>query len=320
MHILIGPNNFDLQNIAATLAAGYPDVTVATCDSREQISEAIANADVYFGWLSRENFLAAKKLRWIQSMSTGVDGFVRIPELRDSDVILTNARGVHAACLAEQTFAMIFGFTRGMKAFLEHQQRHQWAGRDVRNGLVELTGSTMGIVGYGTVGHAIADRARAFGMHVVAVDILPEVKPDHGISVNGKSELDELLSQSDYVVITVPYTEQTRLMIGAEQLALMKRSAILVVISRGGLIDETALANALTTGQLKAAALDVFETEPLPADSPLWDIDNLIIVPHAAGGSQFEAAAIRAIFLENMDRFIRGDFPLRNEVGKHRGY
>ena len=109
-------------------------------------------------------------------------------------------------------------------------------------------------------------------------------------------------------------------MIGKEQIARMKPTAILVAISRGRIIDEDALVHALTTGRLKAAALDVFATEPLPEDSPLWDIDNLIITPHAAGGSQYEAAAVRAIFLENVDRFVRGDFPLRNEVGKQRGY
>ncbi len=109
-------------------------------------------------------------------------------------------------------------------------------------------------------------------------------------------------------------------MMGAAQLAMMKPSAILVGISRGGIIDETALVDALTSGKLAAAALDVFETEPLPKDSPLWDIPNLIVVPHAAGGSQYEAAAIRGIFRENIERFVRGDFPLRNEVSKQRGY
>ena len=320
MHILIGPNNHDLQQIIPELNRRHPDVTITTCDDRSRLSSEIADADVYFGWLSREDFLAAKHLRWIQSPSTGVDGFVRFPELRDSDVILTNARGVHAACLAEHAFAMIFGFTRGMKALLEHQQRHQWATRELRNGLVELTGSTMGIVGFGTVGHAIAERARAFGMRVIAVDILPAEKPDQGTQVGGEGDLDALLRESDYVVITVPYTERTRGMIGAAQLAQMKPSAILVGVSRGGIIDEAALVDALTTGRLAAAALDVFDREPLPEDSPLWDIDNLIVTPHAAGGSQFEAPAIRAIFLENVDRFVRGDLPLRNQVGKQRGF
>ncbi len=207
-----------------------------------------------------------------------------------------------------------------MKAFLEHQQRHEWAGREIRDSLVELMGSTMGIVGYGTVGHAIAERARAFGMRVLAVDVFPTDKPDQGLQVFGIEDLNTVLAESDYVVITVPLTSQTRGMMGAAQLAMMKPSAILVGISRGGIIDETALVDALTSGKLAAAALDVFETEPLPKDSPLWDIPNLIVVPHAAGGSQYEAAAIRGIFRENIERFVRGDFPLRNEVSKQRGY
>ncbi len=320
MHIVIGPNSHDLDLVIPELQARHPDLTFTVAKDRAQLPEQLADAEIYVGWLSRDEFLAAKKLRWIQSPSTGVDSFLRIPELRESDVILTNARGVHAAPLAEQAFAMIFGFTRGMKVFLEHQQRHEWAGRDARDGLVELTGSTMGIVGYGTVGRATAERALAFGMEVLAVDVLPGEKADRGIQVGGLDELDELLRQSDYVVVTVPLTEQTRGMIGAEQIALMKPTAMLVGISRGGIIDEDALVEALTSGKLACAALDVFETEPLPADSPLWDIDNLIVLPHAAGGTQFEAASLRAIFAENVDRFVRGDFPLRNEVGKLRGY
>lgn len=320
MHIVIGPNNFNMEQVIPAIQARYPEVTFDICKDRECVDRAIVNADAYCGWITREMFLAGKKLRWIQSLSTGVDTFLRIQELKDSDVILTNARGVHAACLAEQTFAMIFGFTRGMKAFLEHQQRHEWAGREIRDSLVELMGSTMGIVGYGTVGHAIAERARAFGMRVLAVDVFPTDKPDQGLQVFGIEDLNTVLAESDYVVITVPSTSQTRGMMGAAQLAMMKPSAILVGISRGGIIDETALVDALTSGKLAAAALDVFETEPLPKDSPLWDIPNLIVVPHAAGGSQYEAAAIRGIFRENIERFVRGDFPLRNEVSKQRGY
>jgi phosphoglycerate dehydrogenase-like enzyme len=320
MHILIGPNHHNLEQVIPELKARHPNLTFTVAKDRAHLVEQLADAEAYIGWLSRDEFLAARKLRWIQSPSTGVDSFLRIPELRDSGVILTNARGVHAAPLAEQTFAMIFGFTRGMKVFLEHQQRHEWAGRDARDGLVELTGSTMGIVGYGTVGQAIAERALAFGMQVLAVDVLPGEKADRGVQVGGLGELDELLERSDYVVITVPLTEQTRGMIGAEQVALMKPSTMLIGISRGGIIQEDALAEALTSGKLACAALDVFETEPLPADSPLWDMENLIVLPHAAGGTQYEAASLRAIFAENVDRFVRGDFPLRNEVGKLRGF
>ncbi len=320
MHILIGPNTFDMQQVIPEIRAHHPDVSFTVCSDRDCVDREIAQADAMCGWLTREAFLSAKKLRWVQSLSTGVDTFLRIPELKESSVILTNARGVHAVCLAEQTFAMIFSFSRGMKAFLEHQQRHEWAGRKLRDSLVELTGSTLGIVGYGTVGHAIAERARAFGMRILAVDVYPSDKPDQGLQVFGIGDLSRALGESDYVVVTLPLTAETRGMIGAEQLALLKPTAILVGISRGGIIDEAALIEALTSGRLAAAALDVFETEPLPKDSPLWDVPNLIVLPHAAGGSQYEAPAIRGIFKENIERFVRGDFPLRNEVSKQRGY
>jgi phosphoglycerate dehydrogenase-like enzyme len=136
----------------------------------------------------------------------------------------------------------------------------------------------------------------------------------------GFGRLGDLLRESDYVVVTVPRTPQTLGMIGAEQLALMKPSAILVGISRGGIIDQRALAQALREKRLAAAALDVFETEPLPADSELWDMENLLITPHVAGGTQFETQYILDIFRENLERFMRGDLPLRNQIDKQRGF
>lgn len=320
MRILVGPNSFGLEQVISDLHADYPDVDFDFCEDRKCLKDAIAEAEVYFGWLDRETFLAAKQLKWIQSPSTGIDGFLSISELRESDVLLTSARGTHAACLAEHALAMIFAFTRGIVAFIHHQQNHQWASRNLRNALVELTDSTVGIVGFGTVGQALAKRVEPFNARVLAVDIFPGEKPDTVAQLDGIEGLDGLLMASDYVVITVPYTEDTKGMIGAEQLALMKPSAILVGISRGGVIDEAALVKALEERTIAAAALDVFEQEPLPEDSPLWDVDNLLITPHAAGGSQFEFDAIRSIFKENVTRYIAGDFPLRNQIDKQQGF
>jgi phosphoglycerate dehydrogenase-like enzyme len=215
---------------------------------------------------------------------------------------------------------MILAFTRGIRAFIHHQDQHSWSNRQVRGSLVELTNSTLGIVGFGSVGRALAKRAQAFGMRILAVDVYPTGKPEYVERLTGTDGLPELLSDSDYVVTTVPLVAATRHMIGAAEIARMKPTAILVGISRGGVIDEDALVEALQTGRLKAAALDVFEAEPLPADSPLWDIDNLLITPHAAGGSQYEAAHVREIFLENVDRFLAEDFPLRNQIDKIQGF
>jgi len=184
----------------------------------------------------------------------------------------------------------------------------------------ELTGSTMGIVGLGNVGRAIAHRAAAFEMRVVAVDVTPGPPPAGVERVAGLDGLGALLAESDYVVVTVPWTRETSGMIGAAEIARMKPGAMLVGISRGGIIDEGALVAALRAGRLAAAALDVTSTEPLPNDSPLWDVPNLLITPHVAGGTQFEASHILEIFAENLGRFIRGESPLRNQVDKARGF
>lgn len=215
---------------------------------------------------------------------------------------------------------MILAFTRGIRDAVLYQQQHEWAGRAIRTKLVELTGSTMGIVGLGSVGCALAERARAFGMRVLAVDLYSDRKPDCVDELSHVDRLNELLRASDYVVVTVPYTAHTEGMIGAEELALMKPSAMLVGISRGGIIDQDALAKALREGRLAAAALDVTRPEPMPADSELWDVENLLIMPHVAGGTQFEGQYVLEIFAENLGRFLRGDLPLRNQVDKERGF
>ncbi|MBN1580401.1 MAG: D-2-hydroxyacid dehydrogenase, partial [Anaerolineae bacterium] len=181
-------------------------------------------------------------------------------------------------------------------------------------------GSTMGIVGFGAVGRALAARAQAFEMRIIALDLYPTNKPDTVSELWGLDRLEDLLRESDYVVVTVPYTPQTQGMLGAEQLALMKPGAMLVGISRGGIIDQAALAQMLRDGRLAAAALDVFKPEPLPADSELWDLDNLLMTPHIAGGTQFEGRYILDIFRENLKRFLDGDLPLRNQVNKQLGF
>jgi len=319
MHVLVGTDRYKLDTLIPELSQKYPDVTFDLCVNRENLIHKIAEAEVFIGWLNRKEFLAAKKLRWIQSPSTGADSFVSIPELRDGDVILTNARGTHGAPLAEHAFAMILTFTRGMKTYIEAQAEKHWDST-VRAGLVELTGSTMGIVGFGVVGQAVAERAQAFGLHILAVDRYPGLQPAYVKSLEPVEGLDKLLRESDYVVVTLPYTPENDNLIGAAQLSLLKPSALLVGVSRGGVIDEQALLEVLREKRIAGAALDVVRQEPMPADNPLWDLDNLLITPHAAGGSQLEGPRIRAIFVDNVRRYIDKEFPLRNEVNKKLGY
>ena len=320
MKVLIGASLMGLEKAIPDLKAKYPDVEFVSCDQREDLPVMIADADVYMGWLNRDTFLAAKKLRWLQSPSSGVNNFLAIPELVASDVILTSARGTHSACLADSVFGMILAFTRSIKDFVLKQQKHEWAMREFRPQMVELTGSTMGIIGLGTVGLATAQRAVAFGMRVIAVDMLPVSKPDTVDELWGLDRLHDLLNVSDYVVVTVPYTAETDGMIGAAEIAQMKPGALLVAISRGRIIDEDALIAALKSGHLSAAAMDVFAQEPLRPDSELWDMPNVLITPHAAGGTQFERQYVLDIFYENLGRFLRGERPLRNQVDKYRGF
>jgi len=320
MKVLIGPNGMGLEQGLPDLRATFDEVTFEHCADRGELAEAIADADIYVGWLDGSIFAQAERLRWIQSPSSGVNHYLAIPELVESDVLLTSASGTHAACLAESTLGMILAFTRGIRDAVSYQQKHEWAGRAIRAKLVELTGSTLGIVGLGHVGCALAERAQAFGMHVVAVDLYAELKPACVDELSHVDHLEALLRASDYVVVTVPYTAETEGMIGAEELALMKPSAMIVGISRGGIIDQEALAEALREGRVAVAALDVTRPEPLPADSDLWDVENLLIMPHVAGGTQFEGQHVLEILTENLERFLRGDLPLRNQVDKARGF
>jgi phosphoglycerate dehydrogenase-like enzyme len=320
MKVLVGYNPMGLETAIPEFEGKYPEFKFVHCAKREDTFDLIADADIYVGWLNKEVFLAAKKLKWVQSPSSGINYYLAIPEFVASDVLLTSARGTHGACLAESVMGMILAFTRGIKDAILSQQEHAWAIRQIRPKLVELTGSTMGIVGLGTVGRATAKRAQAFDMRVIAVDLYPTNKPDGVAELWGLDRLDDLLRESDYVVVTVPYTPQTQGMLGSEQIALMKPGAMLVGISRGGIVDQEALAEALREKRLSAAAFDVFKPEPLPSDSELWDLENMLITPHCAGGTQFERQHILDILDENLGRFLHGDLPLRNQIDKQQGF
>jgi phosphoglycerate dehydrogenase-like enzyme len=320
MKVLIGGNPMGLEKAIPDLSKKYPQVEFEYYPSRDIPHDVFATADVYVGWLNRDLYLAGKNLKWIQSPSSGVNYYTAIPELVASDVLLTSASGTHGACLAESVFGMIFAFTRHIKDFPAKQKAHEWSLPQYRPTMCELTGSTMGIIGFGRVGRAVAKRAVAFDMKVVAVDMFPGSKPDDVEAVWGLDKLNDLLAKSDYVVVTVPFTPETDNMLDTAQIALMKPTAMLIGISRGHIINEKALIAALKNKTIAYAALDVFDKEPLPADSELWDLDNLYISPHAAGGTQLEGQYIIEILDENIGRFLRGELPLRNQVDKNLGF
>ena len=320
MKVLIGPNPYHLAHVIDQLEPAYPDIVFDSCDRNQDVSQSISDATVYLGWLTRSHSTAAKSIKWIQSPSTGVDRFLAIPELRNGKVILTSARGTHGPVLAEHTFAVILSFTRGVHLFADYQKKRRWMNTQLRSTLTELRGTTLGIVGFGTVGRAIADRAQGFDIRIIAVDVQDTPCPENVAWVGGLGRLDGLLAESDVVVVTVPFTDETFHMIDETRIGKMRTHAVLIGISRGGIIDENALAEALIQKRIRAAALDVFEHEPLPEDSPLWDIENLLITPHIGGGSQYETNGILDIFKMNLERFIQSDFPLHNQIDKYRGY
>jgi phosphoglycerate dehydrogenase-like enzyme len=275
------------------------------------------DVDALYGQLTADEYANASRLRWVQSPSAGVEWMWRVPGLADSDVLVTNMRGAHAATIAEHTFALLLTHTRGLRAF-EHKQRdHQWGWRDVK--LTGIKGLTMGIVGFGNIGRAIARRATGFEMRVLAVDA-EAVPPGEGVEeVWPLSRLNDMCRESDVLTISAPITPGSRGMIGAEQIRALKRGAYLLVMSRGNIVNEAALVDALEEGHLAGAGLDVTATEPLPVGDPLWTAPNLVVTPHSSAASALTTDLAWSILSENIGHYLRGE-PLINVVDKRRGW
>ena len=296
-----------------------PDLEIVRAETPEEIVTAIADADVFYGFPTAEVVRAAPKLRWIQSPSAGVEYVARVPELVDSDVLLTNTRGAHGPSIGEHTFALLLALTRRIPECLDLQRQHKWGRVELYRTSREIKGATMGIFGYGAIGRGVAQRATAFEMNLLAVDaqavngepFLDEVWP--------LSRLPELLERSDVVVIAAPLTAESRDLIDAAMLARMRPDAYLIIVSRGGIVNETALAAALGEGRLAGAGIDVTEVEPLAESSPLWNAPNTVITPHLAGDSFQKERRCVEILCDNLQRFSRGE-ELVNLVNKRRGY
>jgi phosphoglycerate dehydrogenase-like enzyme len=278
----------------------------------------------------------APALRWVHVHYAGIDHLLEQPIVQTENVTLTTSSGIHSTTIAEYVFMMLLAFGHRLPVILEHQAQALWPDeiRLLRFMPFELRGSTLGIVGYGSLGREIARLANLFGMEVLAskrdvrhpIDSNSYVMPGTGDPESvyyhrlyPPEALNSMLRECDFVVLTLPLTSETRGMFGAEAFAAMKKMAYLVNVSRGGVVDEDALLDALQNKQIAGAAMDVFESEPLPADSPLWKQPNLIVSPHVSGimGDYNEKAA--QLFIENLRRYIaRKD--LLNVVNLQRGY
>ena len=299
----------------ARLKAVASDLEVVVAESMADALEEIADADIFFGRIPQPVFRAARQLRWVQAMGAGVETCM-FPELIESNVVLTNTSGAYNHAMADHAFGLILAISRGIAHFVRKQSQKVWA-RD--RSFRQLAGQTLGVVGLGNIGCEIARRGRAFGMTVLAADIRDMECPAFVDELYGVDNLDKVLMQSDYLVIVVPLTHKTRGMIGAEELRKMKPTACLISMGRGPVIDEAALIEALRNGVIAEAGLDVFEKEPLPPDSELWNMENVIISPHLGGAAPETRAMAFEMFFENLKRFVAGK-PLMNVIDKQRQF
>lgn len=283
--------------------------------------EVLAQAEVMVcGHFAREWLPHCRRLRWIQFLGAGIEGSLS-PELLASDIILTNASGVHAIPIAEHVFGMMLMFARGLHRCVRQQMQTEWNRDGFREQVRELHGATLGVVGLGAIGAAVAERGKAFGMRVLATRRHPQQRPECVDVLLPSSQLSELLRESEYVVLCVPLTRETRHLIGEAELRQMRRDAILINISRGAVVDQPALVRALQEGWIAGAGLDVFDPEPLPADSPLWSLPNVIISPHVSGVTPYYGIRAAEIFLRNLHAFLANDLAsMVNVVDKQEGY
>ena len=308
-----------VAHFAEELRAEFPDVTFELGGSADEQAEQVRDAEVYFGGLTRDVFRAAERLRWVQNAGTGIDWIAEVPEMHDSDVVLTNCRGAHAGPLADHVFGMVLALAHRLRDLLEDQKAHRWDRQKYDGTYVELSGKTMGIFALGDIGMAVARRAHGFGMEVYAVDKYPKPTQAEVNSVWGMERLDRLLAISDWFVVTAPLTPETHGLIDRRRMGLLKQGAHVIVISRGNIIDEDALVDGLRSGRIAGAGLDVMAQEPLPADSPLWDVDNILLSPHASGCIPELKPVPGRVFKENLRRFLAGE-PLLNVCDKKAGF
>ena len=304
------------------LAAGFPDVEFLSPATTDECDARLPEADVVLGWaVRRENFARAERLRWIQVTAAGVGGLL-FPELVESPVIVTNGRGLHALSMAEHTLGVMLMFARKLHLARDAQRERRWTQRELwadPSPFRRLAGSTLGIVGFGGIGRAIAERARPLGLEVLVVRRHPAADPAPADAQWGTERLAELIARADWLVLAAPLTAETRRLIGAAELGRMKPGAVLINLGRGGLVDEPALIAALDAGGLAGAALDVFEEEPLPAQSPLWSMPQVIATPHISGLDPLLWERGIHLFARNLRAYLEGR-PLENVVDKRAGY
>lgn len=325
--LIVVQHRLNLWNVPAwfgeRLTRDFAGIDVVQRDRYDGIEEHLRDAEVMFTLSLRpEQFTVAQRLRWIQAPTAAVHQFM-FPALIASDVVLTNAREVHGPVVAEHVIALILALAKKIPQGVLFQQKSIWGQDAMWNEgprLREVADATLGLIGVGSIGARVARMASALGMRVLAVREHPEKGTPEGVKkVFAPSQVEEVLKQSDFVVVAAPLLAATEKLINAQGLSQMKPDAYLINVGRGAQVDEAALADALRERKIAGAGLDVFEHEPLPTDSPLWKAPNLLITPHTAGLTEKLWHRHYDLFSDNLRRYLAGQ-PLLYVVDKSRGY
>jgi phosphoglycerate dehydrogenase-like enzyme len=294
-----------------------PTISLTVVSSKDITEEMLQKAEIIFGWPEVELLKLAKNLKWLHLPSAGADGYTRYELYCNKEEIqISNSSGVFGLPIAEHIFAMILSHNHNLQDYAYHKAEKKW---HRINSAKDFYDSTIGIIGLGDIGTEVAKRAKAWGARVLAVKRTITDTPDYVDQLFRLEELDEVLIQSDYIVLSLPNTAKTIGIISEQKLRIMKPNAFLVNIGRGVLIDQEALIKALQEGRIGGAGLDVTEPEPLPVDSPLWDLPNVIITPHASGSSPSNDQRRFNIFYQNLLRYMDSK-PLENTVDFTEGY
>ncbi|MFC2038674.1 D-2-hydroxyacid dehydrogenase [Chloroflexota bacterium] len=296
------------------LLAGEVDGDAA---AKQKLDELLSDAEVLFGLRFPPDYLArAPKLKWFQIMSAGAERYLD-EKMKKSPVTLTNASGVHATAIAEYVLQVMLMFTKQAPNCFQMKQEKKW--RRFQSSMLES--KTVGIVGLGSIGQEVARLSKALGMKVIATrrSAKKEGRAKNVDLLLPADRLNEMLAESDFVALTLALTSETEKYIGENEFKAMKSSAVLINISRGGVVDEEALIRALEEKTIAGAGLDVFSSEPLPADNKLWDIPNVLMSPHISGGMDDYIQRVNNLFCENLERYLAGK-KLKNIVNKKLGY
>lgn len=286
------------------LKATFPKLDINLVDHHSKVDPYIGGADILmtFGPMLTDRVVReAKNLKWIQALGTGVDNLIDLPSLR-RDVIVTNIRGIHGPAMSEAAIMAMLALSRNFPRVVRNQDHHVWE----RWPASLLEGKTVGILGIGAIGEALAPRCKALGMTVVGISSAKRAVADFD-RICGREELVTAVTALDYLVVLTPYSPETRKIVNSLVLSAMKPTAYFINLARGGVVDEQALINALEQGQIAGAALDVFGQEPLPPDHPFWSMKNVIITPHLGGFSVEHAERALPVIEENIRRFLSGE-------------